>query len=607
MQSASRQCAMFAAPAVWAAARSVPLGLAIAAAGLLTAAASGQCVTTCPPGAVVAEDGCEDADDLVNGGCNLDTASFDELGALAPATPRIYCGQVGTFGGNTRDLDWARFTLSQAGTVTVSVTHKDLATGNPAPNITVFVLNGEDCATNQVVIGAVSASCPFVNSVILPPGAHLVVVTVNAFAPDEPACPVDFVATLTVDFGQFAECGNPRSGACAEQHATGGCNDFECCEQVCGFNPGCCEDGWDQDCVTLALKFCDIFIYACDDIGGPANDCVADATAVTVPSIVAFNSAGANTDGPPQPQCNSAKGDEAIHKDLWYYWTATSDGVLTASTCFIAPFDTKIAAYDLGAELPSTIDPQTLPDLFIACNEDCDADPAFASELGFSVVTGNTYLIRVGGYLGAGGPGEIEFTFAGILNDGCGGATLIGDGAIAFSTAGATTSEPPLPKLCDEGFGLAFVNDIWFRYVATCTGEVTVSTCGTASYDTRLAAYDGRCPVDSQGNLLACNDDFEGCAGFSSQLAFDAVCGNEYIIRVGGFAVSGTGTLTVSCAGKCPNACPTDLNGDGQTDGADLGILLGGWGGAGIADISGNGLVDGEDLGLILGAWGPCV
>ncbi|MGA1392912.1 MAG: hypothetical protein ACO38W_07130, partial [Phycisphaerales bacterium] len=46
-----------------------------------------------------------------------------------------------------------------------------------------------------------------------------------------------------------------------------------------------------------------------------------------------------------------------------------------------------------------------------------------------------------------------------------------------------------------------------------------------------------------------------------------------------------------------------DLNGDGWVDGADLGLLLLQWGGAGSGDLDGNGIVDGGDLGLLLLAW----
>lgn len=47
-----------------------------------------------------------------------------------------------------------------------------------------------------------------------------------------------------------------------------------------------------------------------------------------------------------------------------------------------------------------------------------------------------------------------------------------------------------------------------------------------------------------------------------------------------------------------------DLNGDGAVTGADLGLLLGQWGGAGSGDLNGDGAVTGADLGLLLGAWG---
>ncbi len=52
--------------------------------------------------------------------------------------------------------------------------------------------------------------------------------------------------------------------------------------------------------------------------------------------------------------------------------------------------------------------------------------------------------------------------------------------------------------------------------------------------------------------------------------------------------------------------CPSDINGDGQVNGADLATLLGLWGGAGDADLNGDGIVNGADLATLLGNWGPC-
>lgn len=57
----------------------------------------------------------------------------------------------------------------------------------------------------------------------------------------------------------------------------------------------------------------------------------------------------------------------------------------------------------------------------------------------------------------------------------------------------------------------------------------------------------------------------------------------------------------------CPIACPGDLDGDGDVDGADLATLLGDWGEAAtVGDLDGDGRADGADIALLLGAWGGC-
>ena len=65
----------------------------------------------------------------------------------------------------------------------------------------------------------------------------------------------------------------------------------------------------------------------------------------------------------------------------------------------------------------------------------------------------------------------------------------------------------------------------------------------------------------------------------------------------------------VALAAPSSAQCVGDLDGNGRVNGADIGLLLGGWGAAGSttgADIDGNGTVNGADLGLLLGAWGQC-
>ena len=79
-----------------------------------------------------------------------------------------------------------------------------------------------------------------------------------------------------------------------------------------------------------------------------------------------------------------------------------------------------------------------------------------------------------------------------------------------------------------------------------------------------------------------------------------------------GTADSGLGTpsfLDRGCyefQGTSAPPCLADLDGDGLVDGADLGLLLANWGGAGSGDLDGSGTIDGADLGLLLAAWGNC-
>ena len=58
-------------------------------------------------------------------------------------------------------------------------------------------------------------------------------------------------------------------------------------------------------------------------------------------------------------------------------------------------------------------------------------------------------------------------------------------------------------------------------------------------------------------------------------------------------------------------SCPTDLNGDGGIDGADIAVLFSHWGGCGpndqVADFNHDGCVNGSDLPYILSDWGACI
>ncbi len=121
--------------------------------------------------------------------------------------------------------------------------------------------------------------------------------------------------------------------------------------------------------------------------------------------------------------------------------------------------------------------------------------------------------------------------------------TIAGFGAFPFNTLAAT--DTPLLSGCG-----AVSRDVWFRWTAPATQDCTVSLCGTAGFDTRLAVYAGSgCPNDLG---IACSDD--ACL-LESSLGFAATANSVYVIRLGSaqFASGGVGTFSIT-AGGCPTA-----------------------------------------------------
>ncbi len=118
---------------------------------------------------------------------------------------------------------------------------------------------------------------------------------------------------------------------------------------------------------------------------GPPNDECAGAIAIGDETIN-INTTEATTSG---------IGTHSIGQDVWYCYTAPLTGEATFSLCG-SDFDTKIAVWD-GCGCPPTTE--------LAYNDD-DCYKALQSSVTVPIVSGNTYLVQVGGY--SAGVGNIE-------------------------------------------------------------------------------------------------------------------------------------------------------------------------------------------------------
>jgi len=111
----------------------------------------------------------------------------------------------------------------------------------------------------------------------------------------------------------------------------------------------------------------------------------------------------------------------------------------------------------------------------------------------------------------------------------------------------ATTDGPPAAGDCEASGAESFQADVWFTYVAPCSGTLTIQMCNAGLYDSMLAVYGDHdaagtctCPEGTEG-LLVCNDDYCGGAGTLSGLILeDVAAGACYTIRVGGWSLDGT-------------------------------------------------------------------
>ncbi|MBK8180190.1 MAG: hypothetical protein IPK67_15145 [Planctomycetes bacterium] len=116
------------------------------------------------------------------------------------------------------------------------------------------------------------------------------------------------------------------------------------------------------------------------------DDNCATAQVIAGPGVFGFDNTLATTDGLPDNLCLSS-GQSQIELDVWWSWTTAVSGNYQLDTCSQTTIDSKVAVYD--GSCAGTV---------LACNDDfC----ALQSQVQFTAVAGQTYLIRVGVYPGA--------------------------------------------------------------------------------------------------------------------------------------------------------------------------------------------------------------
>ncbi len=453
----------------------------------------------------------------------------------AIAVGETICGN-GWADGGTRDTDWFLFDVTEE-------CKEVTATLTSAFSGVVFIVGGIDTCT-PVVIGATGSST---------------------------LCEAGPPATATLTPGTYAVFVAPSV--------------FE------GFP---CDSGFNSYTVTLdsaACEFCDL---TCPDGASDEGEvCGEDTNGGCNSTPIVF---GAISCG--ETICGTGWADGGTRDTDWYLVTTTDECTrLTAD--LVSEFDAVTFIVDGIDGCAPVVIGQTG-----ASNECVAIAPAVAD------VGPGTYAIFVAPAAFEGAPCGTQNDYQVTLtctecvidpppaNDLCADRIEIGDGDTDYSTISAETDGLPHVDICQ--FDGQVYEDIWYNYTATCDGTLTISTCNQAAYDTDLAVYSScdtaDCPPGDE-LLLGCNDDADGCAGFTSEVTIDVQCGQCYKIRVGGWnpGDEGTGTLTITCDGTpCGAECEWNLDGEGAVGAGDLAILLANW----------NNPYGPADLAALLAEWG---
>ncbi len=264
----------------------------------------------------------------------------------------------------------------------------------------------------------------------------------------------------------------------------------------------------------------------------PANDLCANATVVSCGSTVSGSNVGATGTGEPTTSCTTTPGSLGV----WYSYVGTGD-IVTVSTCSANALDTKLNIYTGSCGTFTCV-------IGNDDNSGCAANTA-TSQATFNSVLGTTYYILVTGFGSATGNFSLAVTcVTPLANDDCANAIAISctSGTVYGTNNGATNTGNP--ATCITAPGTA---SVWYTFAGT--GQfVTLSTCDSSNFDTKLNVYRGVC---GSFTCITGNDNNTACTGAtgSSEVKFQTVLDTTYYIVVSGLGTAtGNFGLNISCA-----------------------------------------------------------
>ncbi len=368
------------------------------------------------------------------------------------------------------------------------------------------------------------------------------------------------------------ECGSVTTHDCCEP-GNAGCSDADVESCVCSVDPFCCETAWDGFCValvdtagcggcgadcgtTFALDFGDTYV--------PGGVCgLFDDRIEACEGVGPFLTTSGGCSG---------VGDAALRFGGGFPWSAIRTTCLDLSEASVAE-----------------------------CRFQCVTAPGVPGPV-LEAIVGDEPAIELGRV-----PVDVSGACRNITID---LAPVVGRDEVRFrlssgSSVADATRVDDLKILIDPEHGPCEVGlaGSTSAEIDACVCGIDVYCCETAWDELCIAMATVYCEADCE-TIPTCGTSGDCGVPRADPGCSDRSCCEEICLEDGFCCVVAWDAECVAKASSCGDPRP-DLDGDGDVDGADLGLLLARWGTNDPgADLDSDGQVAGGDLGLLLASWG---
>ncbi len=221
---------------------------------------------------------------------------------------------------------------------------------------------------------------------------------------------------------------------------------------------------------------------------------------------------------------NSFTGSQ--NTDQWFNFTATQTGKITITSCSLTSEDTYVKVYAGGICIPLTLKAES--------DDHCSTQSKVSFIGTFDVVEdfGYDYFIV---WQNKSSSASFDWT---IVEEPLAQGEICSDPTLAVE--GST-------NLCNH----EACTDQWFSYTPTENGKIKVSSCALATENTSVRIFDS-----CSGIQLSANDDFRGT---QSEVEFDALMNQEYLIQWEKNAISGSYNWSLTFEGTATNIGKSDV------------------------------------------------